>query len=605
MNGLSKVLKIIILIIAVGIIIISSDKILWLSSKSKINSEKIKGIKDKNEYFFKTEFENYFSFILDTTEDKYTLFDKENNFINYILFTSPYCKDIQGFGGEVPLAICLEKNNKIQKIILLQNSETQSWVDKLITKKFFENWNNLTLQEAIDKQVDAVSGATFTSSAVLKSVKLRLEKYTKTISIKKTYKVLNILGIIASFLVVLFAILNFLLKKPSKFLRLLLLFASVGILGFWQGKFLSISLLSNWLYNGMNIQNHILLLIILLISIIIPIVSNKSFYCNYLCPFGAAQELLGKINKHNIDLGGTLQFLKYIKFLLLFVMFLFIVLSVDVALENFEPFSAFKFQYASLVVLILAIIILFLSIFIKKPWCRFFCPTGALLSMFGGKSLNINIKIKNIFHIISGVLLLIIIILTILLLSKNSKEDSKINHIEKHIFENNAIDVILARKSVREYKDLKISRDTLEILIKSGMSAPTARNLQPWYFIVLENKEDLENLGERLPNAAMLKNAAAAIIVCGNLKKAYLEIDSAYWVQDCCAATENILLAAEAMELGAVWTAVYPYPDRQKTVIEYLKLPQNYKPLNIIPIGYPLKAEKPKNKWKKENVIFY
>jgi nitroreductase len=102
----------------------------------------------------------------------------------------------------------------------------------------------------------------------------------------------------------------------------------------------------------------------------------------------------------------------------------------------------------------------------------------------------------------------------------------------------------------------------------------------------------------------MLFQAQAAIVVCGDMEKAGNLKEQAYWVQDCSAATQNILLAAESIGLGAVWTAAFPYDDRTKVVIETLNLPGHHVPLNVIPIGYPTGEDKPKDKWKPENVFW-
>lgn len=136
------------------------------------------------------------------------------------------------------------------------------------------------------------------------------------------------------------------------------------------------------------------------------------------------------------------------------------------------------------------------------------------------------------------------------------------------------------------------------------MAAPTAVNRQPWAFYVVTKREALDSLGEQLPYAKMLFQAQAAIVVCGDMEKAGNLKDEGYWVHDCAAATENILLAAESLGLGAVWTASFPYDDRTKVVIDQLNLPKKHIPLNVIPIGYPTGEDMPKNKWKPENIIW-
>jgi nitroreductase len=167
---------------------------------------------------------------------------------------------------------------------------------------------------------------------------------------------------------------------------------------------------------------------------------------------------------------------------------------------------------------------------------------------------------------------------------------------------NNTLEIIHQRKSVRNYTDQKVEKEKLEALVKAGMAAPTAVNKQPWAFVVIDDKEVLNQLGDALPYAKMAKKAGGAIIVCGDLSKALEGWEQEFWIQDCSAATQNILLAAESMGLGAVWTAAYPAKDRMKSVIDILNLPEHIIPLNVIPIGYPKGIEKPKDKWKPENM---
>lgn len=171
-------------------------------------------------------------------------------------------------------------------------------------------------------------------------------------------------------------------------------------------------------------------------------------------------------------------------------------------------------------------------------------------------------------------------------------------------YENETLEVIHNRKSVRHFTDQPVSKEQIEILLRAGMAAPTAVNRQPWAFYVVTNRETLDTLAEQLPYAKMLTQAQAAIVVCGDMEKAGNLIDKGYWVQDCSAATQNILLAAESIGLGAVWTASYPYDDRTKVVIKALDLPENHIPLNVIPLGYPTGEDVPKDKWKPENIFW-
>lgn len=164
---------------------------------------------------------------------------------------------------------------------------------------------------------------------------------------------------------------------------------------------------------------------------------------------------------------------------------------------------------------------------------------------------------------------------------------------------------ILNRKSVRSYTDRAVSREQLDTLLRAAMAAPTGRDMRPWKFVVIDDKEALAKLAGQLPYANMLPEAAAAIVVCGDLSVTDDKgKPSTNWTFDCSAATENLLLAAEAMGLGAVWTGVYPYEERQTAVSQALQLPEHIIPLNLIPIGYPKGDPQPKDKYDADNVHF-
>ena len=167
-----------------------------------------------------------------------------------------------------------------------------------------------------------------------------------------------------------------------------------------------------------------------------------------------------------------------------------------------------------------------------------------------------------------------------------------------------AITIIHQRKSVRHFTGEAVDSASLVEIVKAGMAAPSARNLQPWAFVVVTDRSLLDSLCTALPYAKMLEKAGAAIVVCGDMNKAATNTKTDYWVQDCSAATQNILLATEALGLGAVWTAAFPYDERVNPVTRILSLPGNLVPLNVIPIGHPTGEDQPKDKWKPENMIW-
>ena len=163
---------------------------------------------------------------------------------------------------------------------------------------------------------------------------------------------------------------------------------------------------------------------------------------------------------------------------------------------------------------------------------------------------------------------------------------------------NTVLENILSRKSVRDFIGKKVENEKITILLKAGMAAPSGRDLRPWELIVIQNRSTLDSMAAELPYAKMLNKAPMAIIVCGD------SIRSSYWYLDCSAVSENILLAAESIGLGAVWTAAYPYEDRISTVRKYTNIPENIIPLCVIPVGYPNGTQSPKNKFDEKKIHY-
>ena len=156
------------------------------------------------------------------------------------------------------------------------------------------------------------------------------------------------------------------------------------------------------------------------------------------------------------------------------------------------------------------------------------------------------------------------------------------------------LDNIHARKSVRSYTDEPVTPEQVETLLRAAMAAPSGKNVQPWRFVVVTRPETKQKLAVGFNK--MIATAPVAIVICG-LTANPSGIANNNWTADCAAATENLLLAAESLGLGAVWTACYPYDDRMLPAIEALGLPDNIKPYCIVPVGHPAGDNKPKNKW--------
>lgn len=166
------------------------------------------------------------------------------------------------------------------------------------------------------------------------------------------------------------------------------------------------------------------------------------------------------------------------------------------------------------------------------------------------------------------------------------------------------MDNIMTRTSVRSYSDRAVGESQIETILKAGMAAPTAGNKQPWRFVVIRDKAILTAIPEKVIYAKPVATAPVAIVVCGDMDFTFEGEGITYWVQDASAATENILLTAHSLGLGAVWCGVYPINERVEYMKELLKLPENIVPLNVIAIGYPDKIIEPKDKWKPEYIHY-
>lgn len=161
--------------------------------------------------------------------------------------------------------------------------------------------------------------------------------------------------------------------------------------------------------------------------------------------------------------------------------------------------------------------------------------------------------------------------------------------------------VIQERKSVRTFTGEPVHKDDLIKLLKAAMAAPAAIHMYPWKFIVITDKYKLQQLENGLPFAKMLTNAGTGIVVCANPKDAAMGSE-AFAILDCACASENLLLAAEAAGLGAVWTAVYPNPSLIHFVQKTLGIPEHVIPLNVIPVGHPAGDDKPQEKFDTRNI---
>jgi nitroreductase len=161
------------------------------------------------------------------------------------------------------------------------------------------------------------------------------------------------------------------------------------------------------------------------------------------------------------------------------------------------------------------------------------------------------------------------------------------------------LEAIHTRRSVRRYQEKPVPEDLVKKLLAAATAAPSARNQQPWQFVVIDDRATLTEIARINPNAQMARTAPVAILICGDLG---LETSPGYWVVDCAAAVQNILLAAHAMGLGAVWTGVYPRQERMDGLRRLIKLPEGIIAHSLVVVGYPAELPAPQNRFRPDRV---
>jgi len=162
-------------------------------------------------------------------------------------------------------------------------------------------------------------------------------------------------------------------------------------------------------------------------------------------------------------------------------------------------------------------------------------------------------------------------------------------------------DGLITRRSIRKYTSEPVSREILEELVKAGMYAPSAVNCQPWHYIVIDDRALFAKIMEVHPYAKMLEDAQSAILVCGDEK---LQHSDGYWIVDCGAATQNILLAAHAKGLGAVWLGLHPREERKKKIKELFQLPGHVQPFSLISLGWPAEEKDIPDRYNSERIHY-
>jgi nitroreductase len=167
----------------------------------------------------------------------------------------------------------------------------------------------------------------------------------------------------------------------------------------------------------------------------------------------------------------------------------------------------------------------------------------------------------------------------------------------------NDLQFIFSRRSIRKYQDKTIPKEMLLDLLQAAMAAPSAVARDPWHFIVVQERQTLDNLAAILPHGRMLRRAPAGFVVCGDINRAHDQKES-YMLQDLSAAVENILLAANVLGLGACWLGVHPRQERIDGINKLFSLPEHIIPMCAISLGWPAESHEPRTRFREECVHF-
>jgi len=308
----------------------------------------------------------------------WTIKNKKNQSIGTVLATAQFAGDIYGYGGNIPMYVFLDDADKITHIQLLENNEAPTFLKRVIAKGVVSQWIGKEAAELATFKPDAVTGATLSSNAINQSVTTSMNHYAGEKITKEGPNYFSLKNLAALLVLALGIYASYYKKRKKKAMRMILLGLNVVVLGFWCGTFISLGALLNLAHNGIYGASSFLFIILIVLALIMPLFKqHKKYYCTWVCPYGSAQELVGKLHKKKYQPSlKVMTYLKYSRRVITLGLYVAMWLGVSTDIMGFEPFSAFLFQNASWLVLTVAILGLISSLFVPKGWCRFVCPAG-------------------------------------------------------------------------------------------------------------------------------------------------------------------------------------------------------------------------------------
>jgi len=289
-------------------------------------------------------------------------------------------KDVTGYAGPIPMKLWI-REGIIDSIEVLENQETPDFL-ACVLDELIPQYRGQKVSDALSAQVDAVSGATYSSECFKSTIHRALAQVPETMMSKQDVLVenehtLNFKDILAILVIVIAGILPLFVK--NKWYRTIQLLINILVMGLYLGIFLNFTSLVGLFSNGVSLS-MLPIALMFIIAFIYPLFGKKGHYCAWCCPLGSAQELMGKTRKCKVNISpAILKYLKNFNRLLFYILVVLALTGIYFDWMNYELFSAFIWDSASCVILVCAILTLILSIFINRPYCRFICPTGYLM----------------------------------------------------------------------------------------------------------------------------------------------------------------------------------------------------------------------------------
>ncbi len=305
-----------------------------------------------------------------------------------VLLSSDYSRQY-GYGGIVPLLIGVDDNLAITRITLLSNNETFDYVRAIYEDAFIGRWQGVRLEDAVDYRVDALSGATHTSNAVIAGVRHTAAAVVKTDASVITET--NLWGTVKDILYLVLMLLSLVVafKKGTAKYRTVYMFLVLVIMGLILNNALSAQLLHGWLQEGFTWRTNWQITAIFLLALAVSFTGRRKFYCNYLCPMGALQELTNHFTPFNRRTLPTRYKGLTVRELYLTLIAGALLLGFTPELSYLEPFMFFSFRIIGAGLIIFGSAVILLSLFFNKPWCSV-CPTGCFLDTVSYKKVKSN-----------------------------------------------------------------------------------------------------------------------------------------------------------------------------------------------------------------------